>query len=128
MTHRKPTTSHWKRFAITVAKLGVFNKFLDLAFSQAFWTFVFATPAMELSGASITAQQNATLIMMYLHTVRMVFAKLLKDRRQGVLSLDFMTKMAATTSEEEMETFVKTVRQKGFGEISVLKVVIKRYS
>ena len=72
---------------------------------------MFATPAMELSGATVTAQQNATLIMMYLHTVRMVFTKLLKDRKQGVLSLDFMTKMAATTSEESMEEFVKTVRQ-----------------
>lgn len=64
---------------------------------------------MDMSGASITAQQNATLIMMYLHTVKMVFAKLLKDRKQGVLSLDFMTKMAATTSEEEMEEFIKKV-------------------
>ena len=111
VTHRKPTTSHWKRFAVIVAKLGVFNKFLDVAFSQAFWTFIYATPAMDISGASITAQQNATLIMMYLHTVKMVFSKLLKDRRQGVLSLDFMTKMAATTSEEEMENFIKKVTE-----------------
>lgn len=64
---------------------------------------------MDMSGSSITAQQNATLIMMYLHTVKMVFSKLLKDRKQGVLSLDFMTKMAATTSEEEMEEFIKKV-------------------
>ena len=109
VTHRKPTTGHWKRFAAMVAKLGVFNKFIDIALSQAFWTFVYATSAMDITGSTITAQQNATLIIMYLHTVRMVFAKLLEDRRQGVLTLDFMTKMAATTSEADMEKFVKEV-------------------
>ena len=82
---------------------------MDLAFSQAFWTFVRATSAMDINGSTPTAQQNSTLIMMYLHTVRMVFSKLLEDRRQGVLTLDFMTKMAATTSEAEMEEFVTNV-------------------
>ena len=65
---------------------------------------------MEMTGSTVTAQQNATLTMMYLHTVRMVFTKLMEDRGgKGVLSLDFMTKMAATSSEEQMEQFVKTV-------------------
>ena len=79
---------------------------------------------MDLTGATVTAQQNATLIMMYLHTVRMVFAQLLKDRRQGVLSLDFMTKMAATTSDESMENFVKKVGnyRNQFGNVSDQKV------
>ena len=64
---------------------------------------------MDISGSTPTAQQNSTLIMMYLHTVRMVFSKLLEDRKHGVLTLEFMTKMAATTSEEDMEAFVKNV-------------------
>ena len=64
---------------------------------------------MDITGSTPTAQQNSTLIMMYLHTVRMVFTKLLEDRKQGVLTLEFMTKMAAITTEADMETFVTNV-------------------
>ena len=106
MTHKKPTNEHWKKFSKSVAKKGAFKNIMDVAFTQALWSYVRATEAIELYGATITAQQNATLIMMYLHTLRMVFSKLLDDQKEGVLSLSFLTKMAAVKTEKEMDDFV----------------------
>ena len=106
VTHKKPTTEHWRRFSKSVSKLRVFDQIMDVSFTQAFWSYVKATEAMELYGATITAQQNSTLTMMYLHTLRMVFGKLLEDREHGVLTLDFLVKMAAVKSEEDMDKFV----------------------
>ena len=106
VTHKKPTTEHWRKFSKSVAKKGVFNQIMDIAFGQAFWAYVRATEAIELYGATITAQQNATLIMMYLHTLRMVFSKLLEDRSDGVLTLAFLQKMASVKTTEEMDKFV----------------------
>ena len=79
---------------------------MDVGFTQAFWAYVRGTEAMELYGATITAQQNATLTMMYLHSLRMVFAKLLEDRTDGVLTLAFLQKMAAVKTADEMDKFV----------------------
>ena len=106
VTHKKPTTEHWRRFAKSIAKKAVFAPFMDKAFTQAFWTYVRGTEAMELFGSTVTAQQNATLVMMFLHTLRLVFGKLIQDKNEGVLSLTFLTKMAAVKSDKEMDTFV----------------------
>lgn len=107
VTHKKPTNEHWRRFSKSVAKKGVFKPIMDVAFTQALWTYVRSTEAIELYGATITAQQNATLVMMYLHTLRMVFSKLLDNQKDGVLSLSFLTKMAAIKTEGEMDEFVE---------------------
>ena len=81
---------------------------MDKAFTQAFWTYTRATEAMELYGSTVTAQQNSTLVMMYLHTLRLVFGKLVQNKDDGVLSLTFLTKMAAVKSDEDMDKFVDT--------------------
>ena len=107
VTHKKPTTEHWRRFSKSVAKKKVFVKIMDVAFTQAFWTYVKATEALELYGATVTAQQNSTLTMMYLHSMRVVFSKLLEDRDDGVLTLAFLQKMAAVKTAEEMDKFVE---------------------
>lgn len=106
VTHKKPTTEHWRRFAQSVAKKGVFKPIMNVGFVQAFWSYLRGTEAMELYGATLTAQQNATLTMMYLHSLRMVFAKLLEDRVDGVLTLAFLQKMAAIKTAEDMDKFV----------------------
>ena len=108
VTHKKPTTEHWRRFAKSIAKKGVFNQIMDRAFTQSLWTYVRATEAMEIFGSTVTAQQNSTLVMMYLHTLRLVFGKLVKNKDDGVLSLTFLTKMAKVKSDNEMDAFVDT--------------------
>ena len=114
VTHRKPTPEHWQLFIEKVLNMKLLDDYIDIAMSQSFWTYVRTTNVMEFNGSSIESQQNSTLIMVYLHVLRMVLGKFLEDTTNGPLSLNFLKELATINEEDKMIEFINQVRTQNY--------------
>ena len=92
---------------MAVAEAKVFDKWIDIAFSIAFWTFVRSTPVIDINASPIESKHNSMLVMMYLNALRIIFDRILEDDKKGLLSVNFTKKLAAIGSDEEMKVFVQ---------------------
>ena len=99
----KPSTDHWVKFGVAVAKAKVFEKPINIAFSIAFWTFVRSTPVIDINASMVESKHNSMLIMMYLHALRIIFDRILEDDKKGILSASFAKKLSQIKSESEMD-------------------------
>ena len=107
MANFKPTGDHWKEFANAVIKLRVFDEFLQLAGQQSMMQFANVLPFMEVDESSQPAKENAVFNLIYINLTRIVFAQMINDDNQPILSIEFFNKMAKIKTEAEMEEFVR---------------------
>ena len=109
MANFKPTPDHWAAFADAVIKARAFDEFLGLAAQQSLFQFANFLPIMDVDGSSQPAKENAVFNLIYINMVRMVFAQMIDNTQQPILSLDFFNAMAQIDTDEEMDTFVQEV-------------------
>lgn len=108
MANFKPTPDHWAAFAKAVTKLRVYDEFVQLAAQQALLQFANFLPMMAVEDSAQAAKENAVFNLIYINLNRMVYAQMIQNTDQPLLSLEFFNKMARIETDEEMENFVKT--------------------
>ena len=84
----------------------ILEPWFDIAFTQAIWLFVKTTPVMDLSKSCLEAKENATLVIMFLNVLRLVFDRFLDDLKKGPFSSKFGSKLAKITDDVEMRNFI----------------------
>ena len=81
---------------------------MELAYSQALWQFISTLALSKVQNSSQQAKENAAMTLVYINALRSTLLMIMSNMKDKLFSIDFVSAMAATKTDEEMKDFVQT--------------------
>ena len=79
---------------------------LNFAYTQTLWQFADTMSVSKLHHSSQQAKENAVMTLVYINTLRITLALMLLKNDGQLMTIEFVTEMAAIKNDEDMKKFV----------------------
>ena len=83
------------------------GKIVELAYTQALWQFISTLAVSKVQNSSQQAKENAAMTLVYINALRSTLLMIMSNMHDKLFSINFVSAMAATKTDEEMIEFVQ---------------------